>query len=278
MSVGLRELPPDELAPIISWDDFLTYVFLWGQSQHVGLIGPTESGKSTLEFAILPMRTYHVFFATKPRDEVLDQFAAKAGFVKLEDYPPVRRSGVRRREFTPAEMPRRLLWPNARTLDADAKQQEVFRRAFRQIYAEGGWCVTWDEFWMMTQILGLEKEARIMLQQARSNDMSFVMGAQRPSRIPLELFDQTTHLFFWRDNDERNLKTIGGIGYLASEPIKRFVANLDQFQVLYINTRTGAMYRTTAPELKLGRSVRRKRDVPDVERQIKTRRRSVGAR
>ena len=53
---GLRELPPDELAPVVPWDDFLTYVLDWKQSQHVGLIGPTDSGKSTLSFAILPQR------------------------------------------------------------------------------------------------------------------------------------------------------------------------------------------------------------------------------
>jgi hypothetical protein len=106
---------------------------------------------------------------------------------------------------------------------------------------------------MMCSILGMEKEARIFLQQARSNDISFVVGAQRPSRIPLEVFDQTTHLFFWRDNDEINLKRMGGIGWMDAQPIRYFVANLEPFQVLYINTRKGWMYRTTAPELKAGR-------------------------
>jgi hypothetical protein len=106
---------------------------------------------------------------------------------------------------------------------------------------------------MMCRILGMEDEARIMLQQARSNDISFVMGAQRPSRIPLELFDQTTHLFFWRDNDEVNLKRIGGVGWLSSGPIRAFTANLEPYQVLYIHTRKGWMYRTTAPELAIGK-------------------------
>ena len=107
--------------------------------------------------------------------------------------------------------------------------------------------MVWDEFWMMTRILGLEEESRIFLQQARSNDISFVMGAQRPSRIPLEMFDQSRHLFFWRDNDERNLKNISGIGWLAAKPIMHLVANLEPHQVLYINTRSGVMYRTKAP-------------------------------
>lgn len=251
-----RELPPDTMAPVVSWDDFMRYVFDWRQGQHVAEIGPTESGKSTLTYAILPKRKYITFFATKPRDRTLDQFAARGGFERIEDWPPVRGRGrFMRRPLTAEEMPRRLLWPDATQMRPETMehQRQVFLRAFHDIYGQGGWTTVWDEFWMMCSILKMENEARIMLQQARSNDISFVIGAQRPSRIPLEVFDQTTHLFFWRDNDEMNLKRMGGIGWLDANPIRSFVANLDPYQVLYINTRRGWMYRTTAPELKAGR-------------------------
>lgn len=249
-----RQAPPDTLAPVVEWDDFMRYVFDWRQSQHVGLIGPTESGKSTLQYAILPRRKYVVFFATKPRDKTLDVFADQGGFVRIEDWPPVR-GRYPKRVVTAEEMPRRLLWPDATQMRPETMehQREVFLRAFHDIYGSGGWCVVWDEFWMMTQILGLEKEARIFLQQARSNDISFVMGMQRPSRIPLEVFDQSTHLFFWRDNDEANLKRMGGIGWMSANEIRYFVANLEPYQVLYLNARRGWMYRTTAPEIKAGR-------------------------
>lgn len=245
----IRELPPDSMAPVIGWDDFMDFVFDWKQDEHVGLIGPTGSGKSTLTYAILPKRKYIVFFATKPQDKVLAKFADKAGFVRTEEYPP-KTGRIRKRAATPDEVPRRLLWPDATTLGSVDRQRKVFGEAFEQVYSEGGWCVVWDEFWMMTSILKLEKEARIMLQQARANGMAFVMGAQRPSRIPLELFDQASHLFFWKDNDEVNLNRIGGVGWLSSGPIRAFVANLEPHQVLYVHTRKGWMYRTTAPEVK----------------------------
>ena len=248
----LRELPPDELAPVLDWDDFMSYVFDWRQDQHVGLIGPTESGKSTLQYAILPKRKYVTFFATKPRDLVLEQFAQTAGYARINDWPPTK-GRLRKREVTAQDMPRRLLWPDASTIGSVPRQQEVFNRAFEDIYTAGGWCTVWDEFWMMCTILQMEQQARIMLQQARSNHISFVMGAQRPSRIPVEVYDQASHLFFWRDNDELNLKRIGGVGWLNSGPIRAFVANLEPYQVLYIHTRKGWMYRTTAPELAIGR-------------------------
>ena len=85
-----RQAPPDTLAPVVEWDDFMKYVFDWRQSQHVGLIGPTESGKSTLQYGILPKRKYVTFFATKPRDKTLDAFAQQAGYVRIEDWPPVK--------------------------------------------------------------------------------------------------------------------------------------------------------------------------------------------
>lgn len=248
-NAGIRDLPPDSMAPVVDWDDFRSYVFDWRQDQHVGTIGPTDSGKSTLTYAILPERKYTTFFATKPSDRVLDQYAEQGGYKRLPDWPP--RKGLLKRPVTAQDMPRRLLWPDATTISSAPRQRAVFQRAFADIYTQGGWCTVWDEFWMMCRILKMEDEARIMLQQARSNDISFVMGAQRPSRIPLELFDQATHLFFWRDNDEVNLKRIGGVGWLSAGPIRAFVANLEPYQVLYINTRKGWMYRTTAPELKV---------------------------
>jgi hypothetical protein len=244
---AIRELPPDDMAPVVEWDDFLTYVFEWRQGQHVGMIGPTDSGKSTLAYSVLPLRKYNTFFATKPADPVLEKFAKLGGYEKISDWPP--KAGLGRRAVVADKMPRRLLWPDASQIGSVTHQTAVFKRALADIYAQGGWTVTWDEFWYQTQMLDMEEESRILLQQARSNDISFVMGAQRPSRIPLELYDQTTHLLFWRDNDEANLKRMGGIGWLSAGPIRAFVANLDPHQALYINTRSGDMYRTTAPEL-----------------------------
>jgi hypothetical protein len=242
-----REKPPDTMAPVLKWDDFLTYAFDWKQSQHVAMIGPTDSGKSTLTYNLLPLRKYHVFFATKPKDKVLEVFGKKGKFTRLDDWPPLV-GHLRKRPATAEEMPKRLLWPSAEHISSVNRQAQVFRRAFQDVYNQGGWTVTWDEYWYMNQVLKLEDEGRIFLQQARSNDISFVMGAQRPARIPLEIYDQSTHLFFWRDADERNLKTMGGIGWLNAGPIRAFVARLEPHQVLYINARTGHMYRTTCPE------------------------------
>jgi energy-coupling factor transporter ATP-binding protein EcfA2 len=254
---ALRDLPPDEMAPVIEWDDFMTYVLgsakpnlRWAQNQHMGLIGPTDSGKSTLLHGMLPLRDYVTMFGTKINDSTLDSYIADGTFVRIPDWPPMK-GRFAKQPVTAKEMPRRLLWPDVSSLDAVMRLGPVFHRAVDDIYGRGGWCVVWDEFWMQCEILKMRETAKILLQQARSNDISMVMGIQRPAWIPREIYSQTRHLFFWRNNDEQDLKTIGGVGWLNSGPIRAFVANLEPFQVLYVNNRTGYMYRTRAPELAL---------------------------
>ena len=90
-------------------------------------------------------------------------------------------------------MPRRLVWPDATTLDAETRQAEVFNRALSDVYVEGGWCCVFDDFWYLTHILGLERTSKKMLMNARSNDIPFVLCAQRPAGNRLvEIFDQST--------------------------------------------------------------------------------------
>lgn len=244
------EPPPDDMAPILDWEAF-EGALVWRQDEHVGMVGPTGQGKTNATYHLLQRRDFVTYFSIKPNDATLDEFGKGGGYVRIEDWPPmVKRMGRKAREAAPEEMPRRLLWPDATRLDSEETQKLVFRKALGDIYTKGGWCSVWDDYWFMANILGMEKDAKKFLNNARSNYAPVVLCAQRPAgNRMVEIFDQSTHLFFFRDNDERNLRTIAGIGYLSAEPIKAFVANLDQFQMLYINTRTGAMYRTTAPKL-----------------------------
>jgi len=231
-----------EDVPRLEWDEFYQS-FSWKQGDHVALIGPTYSGKTTLALEILPLRKYIVVFATKPKDSTLERFAEEKKFRIIREWTNL---SVKR-------YPRRVLWPDARRLDSDLTQEKTFRDAMARIYRQGGWCVYGDELWYLANQLGLDHEIRMFFTQARSLGISFVCSTQRPSRVPLELYDQSTHLFFWRDNDERNLSRISGIAYQSSRMIMDLVANLEHHEVLYINTRDGNMIRTMAPAPKGGK-------------------------
>ncbi|HEY1706410.1 MAG TPA: hypothetical protein VGG75_42600 [Trebonia sp.] len=251
-SAALRERPPDETAPSLEWDDFLTYVFDWRQNQHVGVVGPTEQGKTNLTYHLLQFRRYITYFAIKTKDATLDAFAEQGGYKRITDWPP-KKGRFGRQYYGHDEMPKRLLWPDATQLDSEPEQQRVFGKALRDIYANGGWCPVFDDYWYLAHILKFEKQTKKFLANARSNDIPMVVCAQRPAGNRLvELFDQSTHLFFARDNDKSNLDRIAGVGWLDSDVIRAHVAHLDRYQFLYVNTRSGDMYRTTAPELALG--------------------------
>jgi hypothetical protein len=237
------ELPPDELAPVLGFPLFYDRVFDWEQDQHIAIIGPTEQGKSNLAKWLLRRRGYVAYLCIKSEDETLDGFR-REGWIRTEDWPP-RRDRRPRKPLTWPEAPRRLVWPNAsdrRT--ARVEQQRVFGACLDDIWSTGRACVVWDDFWYIVRILGMELDAKQNLLNARSAKSSQVIISQRAGgNRMVELTDQPTHLFWAREKDPRNLVIVGP----ANSVRRGFVENLDRYQFLYENTRTGVRYRITAP-------------------------------
>lgn len=227
-------------APRIPWQEFRRDVFNWKAGEHVSLIGPTGLGKTTMLLNVLPMHPFVTVFATKPRDRTMTALIQHEGYVRLDRW----------RSLDPVQYPRRVIWPDATALNSKDLQKEVFRDAFAKIYKEGGWTLALDETWYLDEILKLSEEIRTYLLQARSLDISLLSAFQRPAWVPRELYSSSTHLMFWRTNDETDLRSLSGIGYRSAALIRDIVSDLDLYQVLYINSRTGVMCRTRCPEVR----------------------------
>jgi hypothetical protein len=229
-------------APRISWQTFLAREFQWNtrpdEGEHIGLIGPTGQGKTTLLLQLLPLKRYVAVAATKPRDPIMNNLITRHGYLKLERW----------RDLSPQDHPKRIIWPDASTIDSEQRQRVIFTDMLARVYREGNWVLAIDELWYFDQVLMLRKPIQVILLQARSLGISLVGATQRPAWVPRELYTSATHLFFWRTNDETDLKSLSGIGFRSARLISEVVANLDQYETLYINTRTGRMCRTKVPK------------------------------
>lgn len=216
----------------------------WKQSEHVAMIGPTGQGKTNLAALLLPLRQYRTILGTKPEDENLDRFVSEFNYKRFETWPMGRKDDAEK-------SPRRLIWPAARSIKAGEYQAAVLGHAMESIYLQGGWCVYIDELWVLCQLLGLTKYVKTYLLQARSLKISLMVATQRPAWVPLEVYDQSTHLFFWGDNDDTNLHRVSGIGSLDRRIIVDVIRDLDptKHEVLYMNTRARTMFRTIPPEI-----------------------------
>jgi hypothetical protein len=228
-------------APRVPWDEFLDNHFDWRRGEHLGCIGPTGQGKTTLLFNVLPLHPYTVVFGTKRRDENMDAFV-DSGYLRLDRW----------RSLDPRDHPRRVIWPHVENItEMVSVQKAVFRDAFQKIYAEGSWDLVIDEGYYVDEVLRLGDLLRLFYTQARSMQVSLVLATQRPAWVPVEVYDQSTHLFFWRDNDGRNLKRLQEVSVRSSDVIRAIIPELEAHQVLYMNTRTGEMCRTRCPKIDL---------------------------
>jgi hypothetical protein len=233
-------------APRMPWDKFIRKVFHPTPGQHAGVIGATGQGKTHLLRNIMPFWPYVAAFGTKNNDSTMDAIVEQDGYERFERWVPV----------SAMDHPRRVIWPNIpRLREQQGKQKVIFEHAVDAIWAEGGrpksnpvgWAIAIDELWWFTNILLMQEDLKIIYLQGRSNGISILAATQRPYDVPLEMYSQSTHLFFFQDSDENNLRRIGAIRSQHNASIRLLVSSLEEHQVLYVNTRTGQMARTRAP-------------------------------
>lgn len=224
----------------VAWEPWYAWFAReWAQGEHLSIIGPTGTGKTTLETELLKIRQYVVFVATKAADENVARLD-RLGYVRVAAWP----------RFPPADVDRWLLWPKgagSMSRDATTRQRAVVRDALRRIYEgprggkPGRWCVCLDEARYVADpaYLGLRSEVNQILIQGRSVYVSLVLGFQRPSWVPQEAYDQPSHLFIAGDNDRRNVNRFREIGGVDGARVAATVRSLGQYEWAHIDARPG---------------------------------------
>lgn len=228
----------NELAPFMRWDRFLAQ-FRWTQGQHLTTIGPTGSGKTRLNRELLKRRDLVVVLGIKNRDPELYGPFEKMGYSLEHTFHPV----------PPGEEGEALVLfvPRAdgkHGAEARAIKARRFRAVLNDVYDTGYWCVYADDVQYLADQLHLATELEELWMIGRSELVSVVASSQEPVNIPLMAYGAATHLFLFRNNDQRRAQRMAELTGVNREVAQHVILGLDEHEFLYVNREQGQMIRS----------------------------------
>lgn len=228
-------------------DVFLHEYFTYRPGEHLTLLGPTQSGKSTLAFQLLKVTTYPklpgVVLVMKPRDQVVSNMATTLDYQIIRDWPPPlqHRRRIKTRGRVEIVMPNGwMVWPK-HSFDPerdDAHMYAVFRRTLIGNYKRGNVVLFADEVYGLAKELHLERELNAIWSRGAAMGCGLWASSQRPYSIPQWAYSSPEHIFLANDPDKRDRDRYREIGGVDPELVEAVTRSLPKYCWLYIR-RTG---------------------------------------
>lgn len=211
---------------------FMSSVWEYNPGEHVSFIGPTGSGKTYLALPLLARSVSEevpgYITVMKARDKTVGDFIKKHKWRRTLTFPPP--------PSPRAKPPGWVVWPH-HTNDPEAddvRHEEIFRRMHRQLYVRGNAVIFDDEAVSLVREMNLRPDLVRIWTKGRSMDCGLWAATQRPSLVPLEMYDQAEHLFLAHDADKRNRERFGEIGGVDPDLVVSVVSRLPKYFWLYI--------------------------------------------
>lgn len=247
---------PDASAPFRAWNEAYGYLSEnFQQGDHVAILGPTGTGKTHIALAVAELRDYVMVIACKPKDPLIQETVNRGYYLipsnKLEvpysDGVPHHKKVI----YWPriGHNPKKPI-PNHELLERERQlQKPLVSGAIGYVRKNGHWCVVLDEGTWICRDLGLQRQVDSALTQFRTLKASVVVLGQRPAWMGRYVLSQPTHLFIFQTSNTDDLKSLGDISGTDTKEVQAVVRSLDRkaHHCLYIDTRSGEMFRTVAP-------------------------------
>lgn len=194
--------------PRVSWAEVAPqFIEAWNQGEHMIALGKTGRGKTT--FVNDCMERRH-----DQRDASIASFVAKKkdrtssdlidlGWFRIKGWPPT---------YAQRKGRKVMLWPpytKASTYARDVKP--IFMEAIDEVMEEGNWTLYMDEAPYFVQSMGLRSSMDELFNQARSNDITLIAGAQRPVWVSRSMVSQHCWVSCFRIGDMEDAKRAGEV-------------------------------------------------------------------
>ena len=225
------------LPPFVRWDEFLSE-FRWRQGEHLTTIGPTGSGKTVLNRALLAQWRYVVVLGVKNRDPELYGPFQQQGYELVRHFNPDVPAG--------ATSQRVLFVPQTSEHGAAGRKKKgaAFRTALNDIYDAGDWTVYADDVQYLADQLRLDTELEELWMLGRSEGVTLVASSQEPVDIPVMAYGMATHLFLYGNPDLRRAQRMAELTGMNREIAVETILALPEHEFLYINRKTRRMVRS----------------------------------
>lgn len=192
----------------------------WRQGEHVLILGPTGTGKTTVAHTILDIRDYVVVIAVKMKDDTLERFKhgheyGRKIYKVIKKWPP--------------DFPyhRIVLWLKPKSIKDTRWQSERLYIALDRMYLAGGWCIYFDETGYIVMMLGLGQAFGVLLNQGRSSGISVVAVMTRPTsiiaKVPKEALNQPRHKIIFKYDNRDEMKACAQIADVSMYEMQKYM-------------------------------------------------------